>query len=110
MARADATDRAAEADLRDRITDPELRDVVDDMRDRHSLDVLNSDPDPEGVNKAVDAVAIAEFEAEHGRAGKIREDAGLAYDSTQRREAMAQGLDHIQNRAAVDARVRADVA
>ena len=40
----------------------------------------------------------------------MREDAGHSYDSAERREAMAQGFDHIENRAAVDARVRSDVA
>ena len=34
----------------------------------------------------------------------------LAAPVAERREAMAQGLDHIENRAAVDARVRSDVA
>lgn len=43
-------------------------------------------------------------------AGELLEEGALAYDSAERREAMAEGLDHIENRAAVDARVRADVA
>lgn len=110
MAAADATDRAGEVELRERITDPELREFVDDMRDRHGVDVLDPDADPEEVNKAVEAAARADYGAERGRAGEMREDSGQAYDSAERREAMVQGLDHIENRAAVDARVRSDVA
>lgn len=43
-------------------------------------------------------------------AEELRAQGALAYDSAERRAAMAEGLDHIENRAAVDARVRADVA
>lgn len=117
MATADANDRAAEADLRERVTDPELREFVDDIRERHGVDMLDpdvdphhSDADPADVNTAVEEAALAGYEAEHGRSGEVREDAGQAYDSAERREAMAHGLDHIQDRAAVDARVRSDVA
>lgn len=49
-------------------------------------------------------------EGEHERADEGREDAGHFYDSAERREAMARGLDHVENKAAVDARVLSDVA
>lgn len=54
----------------------------------------------------------AEQEAARQREAEDRGDgeAGTVYDSAERREAMAEGLDHIENRAAVDARVRSDVA
>lgn len=46
-----------------------------------------------------------------GRDGdELREPGGHAYDSAERREEMAEGLDHVENRAAVEARVRSDVA
>lgn len=106
MAAADATDRAAEADARrveaearSQDVDPELADAID----------------PEQAGQAANAQAEADrartqAEAEHGRASEMREDAGQSYDSAERREAMAQGLDHIENRAAVEARVRSDLA
>lgn len=43
-------------------------------------------------------------------ADELHGDAGHAYDSAERREAMAEGMDHIENKAAVEARVRSDVA
>lgn len=43
-------------------------------------------------------------------ADERRDQAGHAYDSAERREAMAKGLDHVENRGAVNARVRSDVA
>jgi hypothetical protein len=98
MAAANATDRAAEADVRAAeaaADDPELADLIDPQQ-----------RDPEGEVDEARAAA----ETEHGRASEMREDAGHSYDSAERREAMAQGFDHIENRAAVDARVRSDVA
>lgn len=109
IARADATDRAAEGDLRDRLS-PESREVVDEMRERRGVDGLDPDADPEDANRAAELAAPVDSEAEQGRTGEMREHAGRAYDSAERREAMAQGLDHIENRAAVDARVHSDVA
>ena len=109
MAAADATDRAAEADQRareaaasDPAVDQELADRIDPLEPEDRGAYLR--PEEE------EAAARAEVEAEHGRASEMREDAGQSYDSAERREAMAQGLDHIENRAAVDARVRSDVA
>ena len=96
MAAANATDRAAEADVRAaeaEADDPEL------------IDPQQRDPAQVDVDEA-----RAAAETEHGRASEMREDAGHSYDSAERREAMAQGFDHIENRAAVDARVRSDVA
>ncbi len=110
MAAANANDRAAEAGRRERITDPELREFIDATRERHGVDVLDPDADPEDVNKAAEDTALADDAAEHGRSSEMREDAGQAYDSAERREAMAQGLDHVENRSAVEARVRSDVA
>lgn len=51
-------------------------------------------------------------EADHaqGQAGEQRDTAGMRYDSAERRAETARGLDHIENRAAVDARMTADVA
>ena len=98
MAAANATDRAAEADVRAAeaaADDPELADLIDPQQRDPEADVDE---------------ARAAAETEHGRASEMREDAGHSYDSAERREAMAQGFDHIENRAAVDARVRSDVA
>jgi hypothetical protein len=97
MAAANATDRAAEAEVRAAeaaADDPELADLIDPQRDPQA-----------DVDEARDAA-----EGEHGRASEMREDAGQSYDSAERREAMAKGFDHIENRAAVDARVTSDVA
>lgn len=107
MAAANATDRAAEADQRATEAaasdvDPELADKIDPLEPEERGAYLR--PEEE------ETAARAEAEAEHGRASEMREDAGQSYDSAERREAMAQGLDHIENRAAVDARVRSDVA
>ena len=46
----------------------------------------------------------------HDTAHEQRDQAGYAYDSAERRTAMANKLDHIDNLDAVDARVRSDVA
>jgi hypothetical protein len=97
MATANATDRAAEADVRAAeaaADDTELADLLDPQHDPQA------DVDE----------ARAAAETEHGRSSEMREDAGQSYDSAERREAMAKGFDHIENRAAVDARVRSDVA
>ena len=96
---AEADARRAEAEARGQDVDPELADAID----------------PEQPGQGGDAQteadrARAQADAEHGRASELREDAGQSYDSAERREAMAQGLDHIENRAAVEARVRSDVA
>ena len=106
MAAADATDRAADADAqraeaeaRAQDVDPELADAIDPQQSRQAEEA-QAEADRAGN----------EADVEHGRASEMREDAGQSYDSAERREAMAQGLDHIENRAAVDARVRSDVA
>lgn len=52
----------------------------------------------------------AEADQAQGQAGEQREQAGHLYDSAERRQETAQGLDHIENRAAVEARMTADVA
>ena len=49
-------------------------------------------------------------ELEEHSAEAQRDQAGTVYDSAERRERLAEGLDHIENRAAIDARVRSDVA
>lgn len=49
-------------------------------------------------------------ETEEQTAREQRAQAGLAYDSAKRREALAHDIDGIENPVAVDARVRADVA
>lgn len=101
MAAANATDRAAEANVRAAeaaADDPELADLIDPQNDPKSDQQAD-------VDEARDAA-----EVEHGRASEMREDAGQSYDSAERREAMAKGFDHIENRAAVDARVTSDVA
>lgn len=54
--------------------------------------------------------AAAAQRNDRSRAAELRDDAGHAYDSAERREEMAKGFDHIENQAAVDARVRSDVA
>lgn len=72
----------------------------------------------EAVSLMARAAAVdQEAEAERGEdpdgpavAEELGAEGGLAYDSAERRDAMAEGLDHLANRAAVDARVRADVA
>lgn len=97
MAAANATDRAAEADFR-------AAEVVAEQREL--ADLIDPQRDPQADVDEARAAA----ETEHGRASEMREDAGQSYDSAERREAMAKGFDHIENRAAVDARVRSDVA
>lgn len=97
VAAANAADRAADARRAaapEQDVDPELADVIDPKSSRPSAQV--------------DADAASDVE--HGRAAELREDAGPAYDSAERREAMAASLDHLGNPAAVDARVRSDVA
>ncbi len=51
-----------------------------------------------------------EAEKDERSAGELHGEVGHAYDSAERREAMAEGMDHIENKAAVEARVRSDVA
>ncbi|GAA0353877.1 hypothetical protein [Micropruina glycogenica] len=106
MAAADATDRAAEADARRAEAEARSQDVDPELAD--AIDAEQAGP-VAAAQAEVDR-ARAQADAEHGRASEMREDAGQSYDSAERRKAMAQGLDHIVNRAAVDARVRSDVA
>lgn len=51
-----------------------------------------------------------EAEKQGQSADELRDKGGRAYDSAERRETMAGGLDPVENRAAVDARVQSDVA
>ena len=88
MATAEVTDRAAETHAQDLGHGPV--DVAEPLADSGSV--------------------LPQVAAEQDRAEDLRGEAGIAYDSAARREAMAQGLDHIENRGAVEARVRSDVA
>ena len=112
MAAADATDRSVE-DVEERLT-------------RLISGADRADFDAERLDDADNPVSAAQLrqQAQEWReeADALAQESGLssifdpeaeagqAYDSAERREAMAQGFDHIENRAAVDARVRSDVA
>ncbi|GAA1392001.1 hypothetical protein [Luteococcus peritonei] len=106
---ADAIDRAAEAQLFARLTE-DSREFVEDMRERHGIDVLDPRVDDNTMREVVGDAARADYEHEHTTAQNMRGEAGVAYDSAERREALAHSLDGIENRAAVDARLRSDVA
>lgn len=86
MARADAADERAEMEA-ERERSAEGRGDVE-----------------EGTQHA------SEADKQEHSADELHRGAGHAYDSAERRETMAEGLDHVENRAAVDARVRSDVA
>lgn len=105
MGTANAVDRTAESH------EERLQREADQERARQEqpsgldpLDELDRGRDVEQSPVSAEAVD------ERSRAGELRGDAGHAYDSAERREAMANGLDHVENRAAVEARVRSDVA
>lgn len=105
---ADVIDRAAEAELLGRLTD-DSHEVVDDTRERHSLDILDPRVD-NTMREGVEDAARADHQHEHTTANTMRGEAGVAYDSAARRETLAHSLDGIQNKAAVQARLRSDVA
>lgn len=122
LATADATDRAAEGNQRAReaaanpdnqrpMTFPEAREWAvenkrDDLLQGFSTDMRDVDTS-DGRRSAQRGFVRA---VEGARASELREDAGPAYDSAERREAMAASLDHLGNPAVVDARMRSDVA
>lgn len=56
------------------------------------------------------AEAGGERTAEQDRGDELRRGAELAYDSAERREALADSLEQVENPVAVEARVRSDVA
>lgn len=86
MAGADAADRRAEM-----------------QGDQQHLAEDRGDPDDVAWHAAA-------RETEEDTADELRHDAGHAYDSAERREELAGSLDHIENKAAAEARVRSDVA
>jgi hypothetical protein len=49
-----------------------------------------------------------DVEAENGRPEQLSAQADVAYDSSERREDLAKGLDHVADREAVQARLNAD--
>ena len=98
LERSDAQDERGEAVLLMREAD-----AVDRLAERQHQVAAGGEA---GEDTQYDGVA-----ARHERAAdELRSEAGFAYDSAERREAMAKGLDHVENRAAVQARVRSDVA
>lgn len=66
----------------------------------------------DAVDRAAEAQAVKGESpaAEQERADELRDGAEMAYDSAERRQAFAESLDQVENRVAVDARVRSDVA
>ncbi len=92
---AEAVDLMAGADAADRRAEMEAE------QQHHAGDRWEDDRSAKHAGEADRDERSAE--ALHG-------DAGHAYDSAERREAMAEGMDHIENKAAVEARVRSDVA
>ncbi|MEZ5087725.1 MAG: hypothetical protein R2722_16285 [Tessaracoccus sp.] len=115
LAAADASDRVEEVPGIDRWIAEVEADIADLAR-RLSASDSQDDHDPleDALHAKQDELTV--LVTERGRADEekpgqeTREHAAHAYDSAERREAMAHGFDHVENRAAVDARVRSDVA
>jgi hypothetical protein len=110
VARANAVDSASEVEARiaelvgtsDRaLFDAERLDDTD-----NPVQAKERVEEAEALSVGIGRGALSENEVSSG----LRSDAGAAYDSAERREAMARGLGHIENRVAADARVRSDVA
>lgn len=100
MAGADAADHRAEAAADQQ---EEVPDWVEAMEWYHDNNI-------EAADEEAELASGTQWTGDSGRPDRLRDDGHVAYDSAERRQSMAEGLDHIENKAAVDARVRSDVA
>ena len=109
----DATSRARDEREKSRAEETEAATLVTtaDILDRRVEEERESDrqaQDQDGPER--DTVHRDAAERGMDDVSQTREDAGMAYDSAERRAELARSLEHIDNPRAVEARLRADVA
>lgn len=116
MAGADAVDHQAEAAANQRpeagsAYEAEAEAAFDSDNPFFTTSGPFSPEPPDWSNALLDGDGAERPTSPDDRDGsEMREDGHAAYDSAERREELATSLDHIGNRAAVDARVHADVS